>query len=78
MLAIGNDQAMGSIEHGKVCDVSCPTSYTQHFDGPACGAIDLRRILRHGPSDGGPVIGAIAGPELGLWLKPFAEPCCGF
>ena len=74
----GNNHAMGDVEYGKICNMYFPPAELSLLDGPSCSVFDMCRILGHGTTDGGLVVGTFIMLKLGLQLKPFTEACYGF
>jgi ribulose-bisphosphate carboxylase large chain len=77
-LAVGNNQGMGDIEHGKIYDIHFPPRALQLFDGPSKGIADLWRVLGRPVVDGGFIAGTIIKPKLGLRPEPFAKAAYEF
>ena len=75
-LAIGSNQGMGDVEHGKTQDSDFPAEYRRLFDGPSRSIVGTLHTLGFCTSYGGPVVGTIIKPKLSL--QPSAEDCCGF
>ena len=40
-LNIGNDQGMGEVEYGEICDVYFPPGFLRLFDGPSCDIMSM-------------------------------------
>jgi ribulose-bisphosphate carboxylase large chain len=64
-LAIGNNQGMGDVDHGKMYDFYIPPKYLALFDGPSTSIQDLWRVLGRPVVDGGFIVGTIIKPKLG-------------
>jgi ribulose-bisphosphate carboxylase large chain len=77
-MAIGNNQGMGDIEHGKIIDFYVPEEAINQFDFPATNIEDMWRILGRPVKDGGYVAGTIIKPKLGLRPEPFAKAAYQF
>ncbi|MBN2751795.1 MAG: ribulose-bisphosphate carboxylase [Rhodospirillaceae bacterium] len=77
-LTVGNNQGMGDIAYAKMYDFYVPPAYLRLFDGPAMNITDFWRILDRPLNNGGPVIGTIIKPKLGLRPQPFADACHAF
>ena len=77
-LAVGNNQGMDDIAYAKLHDFYVPPGFLGAFDGPAANIADLWRILGRPEIDGGPIIGTIIKPKLGLRPQPFADACHAF
>ena len=77
-LAIGNNQGMGDIKHGKMIDFYVPPKLLQLFDGPSKDISDLWKVLGRPQVDGGFIVGTIIKPKLGLQPKPFADAAYDF
>jgi len=77
-LTIGNNQGMGDVEYAKMHDFYVPPALLRLFDGPAVNIAEMWRVLGRPVVDGGPVIGTIIKPKLGLRPKPFADACHAF
>ncbi len=77
-LAVGNNQGMGDVEYAKLHDFYVPPALLTLFDGPAVNIADLWRVLGRPVVDGGPIIGTIIKPKLGLRPEPFARACYDF
>ncbi|HEY0834032.1 MAG TPA: ribulose-bisphosphate carboxylase [Azospirillum sp.] len=77
-LTIGNNQGMGDVEYAKMHDFYVPPALLRLFDGPAVNIAEMWRVLGRPVVDGGPIIGTIIKPKLGLRPKPFADACHSF
>src|SRR3989338_2811039 len=77
-LAIGNNQGMGDIEHGKILDFYVPERAIERFDGPSKDISDMWRVLGRPIKDGGYIAGTIIKPKLGLRPEPFAAAAYQF
>ena len=77
-LAIGNNQGMGDIEHGRMYDFHVPNRALELFDGPSRNIVDLWRTLGRPLTNGGFIAGTIIKPKLGLRPEPFAKAAYEF
>ncbi|HYG90077.1 MAG TPA: ribulose-bisphosphate carboxylase [Azospirillum sp.] len=77
-LTVGNNQGMGDVEYAKLRDFYIPPALLVLFDGPAANIADLWRVLGRPLVNGGPIIGTIIKPKLGLRPEPFARACYDF
>ncbi len=77
-LTVGNNQGMGDIEYAKMLDFYVPPDFLALFDGPAANIAGFWRILGRPEANGGPIVGTIIKPKLGLRPQPFADACHAF
>ncbi|HYD32499.1 MAG TPA: ribulose-bisphosphate carboxylase [Azospirillaceae bacterium] len=77
-LTIGNNQGMGDVEYAKMHDFYMPPCLLTLFDGPSTNIVDMWRVMGRPVVNGGPIIGTIIKPKLGLRPEPFARACHDF
>jgi len=77
-LPFGDNPGLGGIEYGKIYDLYVPPECLRLFDGHFSSLIDMWRILGRGSSGGGPVLGSVLKPVLGLQRKAFDEAFYAF
>ena len=73
-LAVGSNQGKGDVKYAKIYDLFFPLNCRRLFGSPSCCVVDMWRILGHGATDGGLVVGTtIVKPELSPQLKTFGR-----
>jgi hypothetical protein len=68
--AVGDNQGVGDVEYGGICDIYVPPEFLRLFDGPSCNIMDMTNVDVCTTGDFAKCVGALV-----CYIDPENEEC---